>query len=205
MTQKQKQSVIVNLNLDKAQKKRKRRKAVKRGGGGGGPSRGVGTMFPYGFPPQQQSVQPTLNNITDYLKMKEGQDNGRHVNIMAAMRAIQRDEGRQGTAVQTELGAGTSTQAPTAPRASKGGGGGGPVEEALRYIDLPEAPVVPLKDVPPDMRATDFRIKAVETGGAVILKRSLKKTHKPEAASEPDEPIGTAKATSELTAANTFN
>ena len=125
MTQKQKQSVIVNLNLDKAKKKRKaRRKAVKRGGGGLGPSRGVGTMFPYGFPPQQQSVQPTLNNITDYLKTKEGQDNGRHVNIMAAMRAIQRDEGRQGTAVQSEEGAGSSTQAPAAEgaEASKEGG-----------------------------------------------------------------------------------
>jgi hypothetical protein len=104
MTQKQKQSVIVNLNLDKAKKKRKRRKAKRGGGGGLRPSQGGGgPMFPYyGFPPQQQSVQPSLNNITDYLKMKEGQDNGRHVNIMAAMRAIQRDEGIQGTAVQTE-------------------------------------------------------------------------------------------------------
>ena len=119
MTQKQKQSVIVNLNLDKAKKKRKRRKA-KRGGGGLRPSQGGAPMFPYyGFPPQQQSVQPTLNNITDYLKMKEGQDNGRHVNIMEAMRRIRKGEGAQGTAPQTEEGAGSSTQAPAAEGASK--------------------------------------------------------------------------------------
>ena len=171
--QKQKQSVVVNVNMTKPATRR-RTLAKKTSDNRPLPQ----TPQSYGIP-VQQSLQPSLNNITEYLRQKEGQENNRYVNILSAMKAIQRDEGAQATATQSERGAGTSTQAP-----AKGGGGG--VEEALRYIDsLPEAPVIPLKDIPPDMRGTDFRVKAVETGKTVILKRSLKRTQKPEAASEP--------------------
>ena len=106
--QKQKQSVVVNVNMTKPATRR--RTLAKK----------PGSNLPPGPPPQsygipiQQSVQPSLNNITEYLKQKEGQENNRHVNIMAAMKAIERNEGTQGTITQTATGAGTSTQAPAA-------------------------------------------------------------------------------------------
>ena len=232
MTQKQKQSVIVNLNLDKAKKKRKRRKA-KRGGGGLRPSQGGAPMFPYGFPPQQQSVQPTLNNITDYLKMKEGQDNGRHVNLMAAMRAIQRDEGRQGTAVQTERqDAGTSTlpsreeeeramasEDIDAPKTKKGKGGR---KKGSTKTPEEKAQAKRERDLLAALRAEDEQRKAFSAGGfiaetvpktvierdpkgVIIIKRPLKRQNDPTASREPSEPIGNPTAASELTAAKTFD
>lgn len=104
--QKQKQSVVVNVNM-RAPATRRRTLAKKTSDNRPLPP----TPPAYGIP-VQQSIQPSLNNITEYLKQKEGQENNRHVNILAAMKAIQRDEGQQGGRVQSEIGAGTSTQAP---------------------------------------------------------------------------------------------
>ena len=106
--QKQKQSVVVNVNMSKPATRR-RTLAKKTHDNRPLPS----TPQAYGIP-VQQSLQPSLNNITEYLKQKEGQENNRHVNIMAAMKAIERNEGTQGTITQAETGAGTSTQAPSA-------------------------------------------------------------------------------------------
>lgn len=94
--QKQKQSVSVVVNVNKPATRR-RTLAKKTSDNRPLPP----TPQSYGIP-VQQSVQPTLNNITDYLKKKEGQDNNRHVNILAAMNAIQRAEGVQMSVVQTE-------------------------------------------------------------------------------------------------------
>jgi len=94
--QKQKQSVSVVVNVNKPAGRR-RTLAKKTSDNRPLPP----TPQSYGIP-VQQSVQPTLNNITDYLKKKEGQDNNRHVNILAAMNAIQRAEGVQMSVVQTE-------------------------------------------------------------------------------------------------------
>ena len=88
--QKQKQSVVVNVNMSKPATRR-RTLAKKTHDNRPLPP----TPQAYGIP-VQQSVQPSLNNITEYLKQKEGQENNRHVNILSAMRAIQRDEGQQG-------------------------------------------------------------------------------------------------------------
>jgi hypothetical protein len=104
--QKQKQSVVVNVNMTKPATRR-RTLAKKTSDNRPLPP----TPQAYGIP-VQQSVQPSLNNITEYLKQKEGQENNRHVNILSAMKAIQRDEGQQATVTQTERAAGTSTQAP---------------------------------------------------------------------------------------------
>lgn len=94
--QKQKQSVVVNVNMTKPATRR-RTLAKKTHDNRPLPP----TPQAYGIP-VQQSLQPSLNNITEYLKQKEGQENNRHVNILAAMKAIQRDEGAQATAVQSE-------------------------------------------------------------------------------------------------------
>ena len=120
--QKQKQSVVVNVNVGDKSKgaKKKRRRPRKRptggyqsgyGGGGGG---GLPPFPYYGFP-HQQSVEPTLNNITSYLKQKEGAENNRYVNIMAGIRAIERDEGRQNTLPQTQTQEAPKS-APPSPR-----------------------------------------------------------------------------------------
>ncbi len=106
--QKQKQSVVVNVNMTKPATRR-RTLAKKTHDNRPLPP----TPPAYGIP-AYQSVQPSLNNITEYLKQKEGQENNRHVNIMAAMKAIERNEGIQGTITQAETGAGTSTKAPVA-------------------------------------------------------------------------------------------
>ena len=103
--QKQKQSVVVNVNMTKPANRR-RTLAKKTSDNRPLPP----TPPAYGIP-VQQSVQPSLNNITEYLKRKEGEENNRHVNILAAMKAIQRDEGVQMNVVQTERAEGTSTQA----------------------------------------------------------------------------------------------
>jgi len=108
--QKQKQSVVVNVNMTKPATRR-RTLAKKTSDNRPLPQ----TPQSYGIP-VQQSLQPSLNNITEYLRQKEGQENNRYVNILSAMKAIQRDEGQQGTATQSERGAGTSTQAPAAGR-----------------------------------------------------------------------------------------
>ena len=94
--QKQKQSVNVVVNVNKPATRR-RTLAKKTSDNRPLPP----TPQSYGIP-VQQSVQPTLNNITEYLKRKEGQDNNRHVNILSAMNAIQRAEGVQMSVVQTE-------------------------------------------------------------------------------------------------------
>lgn len=94
--QKQKQSVSVVVNVNKPAGRR-RTLAKKTSDNRPLPS----TPQSYGIP-VQQTVQPTLNNITEYLKRKEGQDNNRHVNILSAMNAIKREEGVQMSLVQTE-------------------------------------------------------------------------------------------------------
>jgi hypothetical protein len=94
--QKKKQSVSVVVNVNKPAGRR-RTLAKKTSDNRPLPP----TPQSYGIP-VQQSTQPTLNNITDYLRKKEGQDNNRHVNILSAMNAIQRAEGVQMSVVQTE-------------------------------------------------------------------------------------------------------
>ena len=94
--QKQKQSVSVVVNVNKPAGRR-RTLAKKTSDNRPLPS----TPQSYGIP-VQQTVQPTLNNITEYLKRKEGEDNNRHVNILSAMNAIKREEGVQMSLVQTE-------------------------------------------------------------------------------------------------------
>ena len=94
--QKQKQSVSVVVNVNKPAGRR-RTLAKKTSDNRPLPS----TPQSYGIP-VQQSTQPTLNNITEYLKRKEGEDNNRHVNILSAMNAIQRAEGVQMSVVQSE-------------------------------------------------------------------------------------------------------
>ena len=154
--QKQKQSVIVNVNITKPATRR--RTLVKKTHD----NRPLPPTPPaYGIP-VQQSVQPSLNNITEYLKQKEGQENNRHVNLMSAMRAIQRDEGTQGTVTQADRGAGTSTQAPAAkPAVAKST----PPKSILDFFGgggLPDR----LRPPPP---------KRTKSEGQITIKRLIKK------------------------------
>jgi hypothetical protein len=90
--QSQKVSVVVNVGSKRGKSK-----------GGGGSSRPQPPQVQHFGIPVQQSLEPSLNNIKEYLKSKEGAEHNRHINIMSAMSAIGRAEGKQATRAQTEL------------------------------------------------------------------------------------------------------
>ena len=171
--QKQKQSVVVNVNMSKPATRR-RTLAKKTHDNRPLPP----TPQAYGIP-VQQSVQPSLNNITEYLKQKEGQENNRHVNILSAMKAIQRDEGQQGGRVQTERVAGSSTKAPPAEApTTEEGGAEGLKKERRKKTQEEKDEAKRVRDLKAAMRVQEEQKAMEQKGGFAAL-------NQPTAASEP--------------------